>query len=106
MLTLDEQKLRDLKKSNFPLKTAAALLTELKYPIVPLDQFKDIFPHSVEIAGELYLPPTLEDMFQALGDEFRLLERHEVWSALGGQELTKQMRVDGKTPSMPLQIYF
>lgn len=64
-MKIDQKLLRALHKKGFPLKEASKALSEAGLTL-PIKEFKKVFPNSVWFNGKLYLPPTLEDAFNAI----------------------------------------
>ena len=95
---LDKDKTSALKAVNFPLRTVAATLSTL-HIVIPVTEFKNLFPHCVEIAGEHFLPPTLEDLFAALGPDLRHITLNGAYFvAKGGATPLTLREVEGDTP--------
>jgi hypothetical protein len=65
IMKIDQKLIRALLKAGFPLTSVAKALSELDV-VVPMKDFKKMFPNSVWVNGELYLQPTLESAFNAL----------------------------------------
>jgi hypothetical protein len=69
-------KLTALRRAGFPLPQVSeilerfGLITELEESKIP-----EMFPTAHQIAGKWYLEPTIEQLLEALGQKFRLLER-------------------------------
>jgi len=87
--------LRALHK-HFPLKEVSKVLSEIGIT-VPIKEFKKIFPHAVWFNGKLYLPPTLEQLFTALGKRFYSIGRDGSKPSLFFATAAK-VRVTGKSP--------
>lgn len=95
------EKLSALRSAGFPLKTVPDALSEIQI-IIPIDRYQATFPQAVEIAGEWYLPPHIEDVLLILGQDFRKLSHEGLgthpWIAVGGRDQLHLNEVDGETP--------
>ena len=74
----------ELRRLGFPLVHIPDVLDRFKpgHEIAE-SQIPELIPDAAQIAGKWYLEPTLELMFTALGDNFKLLERTDIWGAIG-----------------------
>lgn len=84
---LSTEILTALKKANFPLKRISDLLSVIGLPDSE-EEYQKLFPNSFQLAGKWFLEPTIEQLFIALGDKFRLLERTPShWTAMNNTKV-------------------
>lgn len=100
MLTIEL--LAKLKRAGFPLVHIPDILDRFKpgHEIAE-SQIPELIPDAAQIAGKWYLEPTIEDFFKVLGADFKLLERTDIWGAIGKGE-GKQKLAFGDGPKEAL----
>jgi hypothetical protein len=85
MLTVEV--LAELRRAGFPLTSVPDILDRfsLTHEIAE-SKIPELFPNAHQIAGKWYLEPTIEQIIDVLGEDFQLLERTDLWGAIGRSE--------------------
>ena len=81
-----------LRRAHFPLANVDEILGRVDAKLAE-SKIPEIFPNAHPLAGHWYLEPTLEQLFVALGSSFQLLEKTDVWGAIGRSQGTQKLAV-------------
>jgi hypothetical protein len=92
--------LSQLRRHGFPLANVDEILGRVDAKVAE-SKIPEVFPNAHPIAGHWYMEPTLEALFVALGSSFQLLEKTDVWGAIGRSPEGQKLAV-GDTPQEAL----
>jgi hypothetical protein len=91
----DIEILAALRRAGFKLVEVTEILERFNASgeFMAESKIPEVFPNAQAIAGRWYMEPTLEQLFDALGPSFQLLERTDVWGAIGKDGTIKKLAV-------------